>query len=206
MSIQLYLAFVLASVILILIPGPNVSLIVANSLSYGARYALVTVAGTSSAMVVQLTLTVLGMTSAMLVLAAWFDWLRWIGVAYLLWLGVAHWLKAPAPLALVAPPRGAARRMYWQGFLVSLTNPKTLFFYAAFLPQFVDPTAPLMPQLVLLSASFLALAIVLDGAWCLGAARLRPLLRTQALMRLRNRVTGTLLIASGLGLALARRQ
>ena len=92
--LQLYLAFIAASALLILIPGPNVALIVANSVAHGTRFGLMTVAGTASAMVVQLALTVAGATAVLDVLAASFDWLRWAGVAYLMWLGIAAW-RAP---------------------------------------------------------------------------------------------------------------
>ena len=91
MHLSLYLGFVLASTILILIPGPNVSLIVANSIAYGTRYGLLTVAGTSSAIVLQLALTTLGLAATLDVLAGWFEWIRWIGVAYLLYLGIRQW-------------------------------------------------------------------------------------------------------------------
>jgi LysE type translocator len=105
---HLYLAFVLAVTILMLIPGPNVALIVANSVTYGFRYGVLTVAGTSAAMVVQLGLTVLGMTELLGTLGAWFEWIRWIGVAYLIYLGVTQWRAAPVNLAEVArAPIGA---------------------------------------------------------------------------------------------------
>src|ERR1700740_378395 len=90
-DMHLYFAFIAAVTILILIPGPNVALIVANSVAYGPRYGLLTVAGTSSAMVVQLVLTALGMTTVLGVLANWFEWIRWLGVAYLLFIGVKQW-------------------------------------------------------------------------------------------------------------------
>jgi threonine/homoserine/homoserine lactone efflux protein len=102
-DMHLFLAFVLAVTVLMLIPGPNVALIVANSVTYGFRYGLLTVAGTSSAMVVQLGLTVLGMTELLGTLGAWFEWIRWIGVAYLIYLGVAQWQAPPVNLAEVAP-------------------------------------------------------------------------------------------------------
>jgi threonine/homoserine/homoserine lactone efflux protein len=136
---DLYLAFVLASAVLILIPGPNVTLLVANSLAYGARRALTTLAGTSAAIALQLAITVLGMTPLMLALAAWFEWLRWAGVLYLVWLGIQQWRAPPVALEDVDPAAVAGRALFWRGFLVSATNPKTLLFYAAFLPQFVDP-------------------------------------------------------------------
>src|ERR1700687_4704910 len=97
-DIELYLTFVAATAILILIPGPNVALIVANSVAYGTRFGLLTVAGTSSAMVLQLALTALGMTALLGTLATWFEWIRWIGVFYLLWLGVRQWRAPPVDL------------------------------------------------------------------------------------------------------------
>ena len=106
---HLYLAFVAAVTILMLIPGPNVALIVANSVSHGFRYGLLTVAGTSSAMVVQLSLTILGMTELLGTLGSWFEWIRWIGVAYLIYLGVTTWRAPPLNLAEVPPePKSAS--------------------------------------------------------------------------------------------------
>jgi homoserine/homoserine lactone efflux protein len=205
MPLGLYLAFVLASTVLILLPGPNVTLLVATSLAYGARRALMTLAGTSSAIALQLLVTVLGTTSLLLALATGFEWLRWAGVAYLLWLGIRQWRAAPVALEDVDPAAISTGRLFWRGFVVSATNPKTLAFYAAFLPQFLDPARPPLPQLLLLSVTFLLLASVLDGTYTLLAGRLRPWLRGQRRARLRNRLSGALLIGAGLGLALARR-
>jgi len=200
---ELYLAFVAATALLIVIPGPAVSLIVANGIAYGGRRALISVAGTSSAIAVQLAVVAFGMASAMAALAEWFGWLRWAGVVYLVYLGVRAW-RAPAVTLDPEAGRGAsARRLYWQGFVVNGTNPKMLFFLAAFFPQFVDASLPLAPQMAVLSASFLAIAMVLDGSYALLSGRLRRVLAGAS--RLRNRLTGTLLIGAGLGLALARR-
>jgi threonine/homoserine/homoserine lactone efflux protein len=207
MPIDLYLAFVLACVVLIVIPGPNVALIVANSVAHGARFGLLTVAGTSSAVVVHLALTVAGATVVLNFLAASFEWLRWLGVAYLVWLGIAAWRAPAADLGQVGPQQRSAKLIYARGFLVGLTNPKTLLFYGAFLPQFITPhnaTGPTASdQLLLLAVTFLIVAVVLDGVWALLAGRLRALL--VAHVRLRNRLTGGLLVGAGLGLALARR-
>jgi len=205
MNPELYLAFVAATVVLILLPGPNIALIVANSLSYGARRALFTVAGTSSAMVLQLTLTCIGMTSLMLFLAEWFNWLRWAGVAYLVYLGIRAW-RAPPTDPSQPPSRGASRRrLFGQGFLVSATNPKVLLFYAAFFPQFVDPAGPLVQQLVILSLTFVAIAATLDSGFAVASGRARTWFRGVSRARLLNRLTGGFLIGAGIGLALARR-
>src|SRR5690349_22655201 len=90
-DMHLYFAFVAAVTVLMLIPGPNVALIVANSVAYGPRYGLLTVGGTSSAMLIQLALTALGMTELLGTLGGWFEWIRWIGVACLLYLGLTLW-------------------------------------------------------------------------------------------------------------------
>jgi threonine/homoserine/homoserine lactone efflux protein len=202
-DLHLFLAFVLAVTVLMLIPGPNVALIVANSVTYGFRYGLLTVAGTSSAMIVQLGLTVLGMTELLGTLGAWFEWIRWIGVAYLIYLGVAQWRAPPVNLAEVVPEPKSARAMFTRALLVSLTNPKTLFFYGAFFPQFVVTSHDVGAQVVILSATFLLLAVLLDGCWALAAGRARGLLAMRG--RLRNRISGGLLVGAGVGLALARK-
>jgi threonine/homoserine/homoserine lactone efflux protein len=206
-SLHLYLAFVAATAILILIPGPNVALIVANSVAHGTRFGLMTVAGTGSAMVIQLALTVLGATAVLDLLAASFDWLRWAGVAWLVWLGIAAWRAPEADLARTRAQPRSLRAIYLRGLLVGLTNPKTLLFYGAFLPQFVTPgphaTHQLLLQLLLLAGTFLVVAVVLDGGWAVLSGRLRTVLTVRA--RLRNRVTGGLLIGAGLGLALDRK-
>jgi homoserine/homoserine lactone efflux protein len=204
MPLDLYLAFIAACVVLIAIPGPNVALIVANSVAHGARYGLMTVAGTASAMVLQLALVVLGASALLGILANLFDWLRWLGVAYLVWLGVRAWRATATDLAGVrAEPRSLAS-IFARGFAVSLTNPKTLLFYAAFLPQFISADGEAAThQLLLLAGTFLVVAVLLDGTWALLASRLRSLL--QARTRLRNRITGGLLIGAGVGLAFARK-
>ena len=93
--------------------------------------------------------------------------------------------------------------MFGRGFLISLTNPKTLLFYGAFLPQFVSDRSPALPQLVILAATFLILAVAVDSLWALTAARFRRVLAVNG--KLRNRLTGSLLIGAALGLSMARK-
>jgi threonine/homoserine/homoserine lactone efflux protein len=197
----LYAAFVGATIVLMLIPGPNVALIVATSLSRGARAGLLTVWGTASAMILQLGVTALGLTTLLGALGHAFDLLRWLGVAYLVYLGLRAWNAPATDLNLVSPP--SASRTVARGFLVSLANPKTLAFYAAFLPQFIDRGGDVGRQLLLLGGTFVAIALIVDSGWALLAARLSGWLRVRA--KARNRVTAVALIGAGLGLALARR-
>jgi homoserine/homoserine lactone efflux protein len=204
MHLDLLLGFALATAILILIPGPNVSLIAANSIAYGTRYGLLTVAGTSSAIVLQLALTALGLTATLTVLADWFEWIRWMGVAYLLYLGIRQWIAAPVDLTRTPPQPRSVRAIALRGFLISLTNPKTLLFYGAFFPQFLTADAPVGTQVATLSLTFLVVAAGLDSAWALLAGRLRGVLAIRG--RFRNRLSGGLLIGAGIGLALAHRE
>src|SRR5476649_856329 len=164
-DLELYLTFILGTSILMLIPGPNVALIVANSVAYGTRYGLLTVAGTSSAMVLQLAVTALGMSAMLGTLADWFEWVRWLGVAYLVFIGVKQWRAPAVDLTTMRPEPRSARAIYLRALLVSLTNPKTLLFYGAFLPQFVVMNDRVGTQLAVLSLTFLAVAIGLDGGW-----------------------------------------
>jgi threonine/homoserine/homoserine lactone efflux protein len=202
MDPSLYIAFLGATVLLMLLPGPNVALIVATSLSRGTRSGLLTVAGTSAAMVPQLALVGLGLSVLLETAGAIFEIFRWIGVAYLAFLAARQWfapsvhLTEPAPL----PPR----TIFFRGFFVSLTNPKTLFFFGTFFPPFISPARPHLPQIVILAGTFLALAVLIDGSWALLAARARSLLARSG--RLPNRLSAVLLLGAAAGLALARRR
>ena len=202
MSIELYLAFVAAATVLILAPGPIVALVVANSLAHGVRYGLVTIAGASAGTAILLAVVVYGASALLSVLADWFSILRWLGVVYLLWLGLRAWRAAETDLAATAE-RKSARNIFLRGFFVSLSNPKTLLFFSAFLPQFVVPGPDMRAQLAVLAVTFLVLAIALDSLWATFAASISTVLRGRG--RLRNRLTGGALMTAGLGLALARR-
>jgi threonine/homoserine/homoserine lactone efflux protein len=203
MPLHLYLAFIAASVILILMPGPNVSVIVASSISRGVRYGLVTVAGTSSAMVIQLGVMVLGISGVLSFFANWFEWFRWLGVLYLIYLGVQAW-RSPADSAIGPAQQGkTALQIYMRGFFVSLTNPKTLLFYGAFLPQFVSPSQNRTLQLLILAASFLVLAVCLDSIWAVGSGWLQRRIKLRS--RVWSRITGGTLFSAAGVLALAKR-
>ena len=201
-DLSLYLGFIAAVTVLMMIPGPNVALIVANSVAHGPRYGLLTVAGTSSAMILQLGLVALGMSQFLGMLGTWFEVLRWIGVAYLVFLGISQWRAPAVDLTKTRPERKSPRRMYARALLVSMTNPKTLLFYGAFFPQFVAADRALVPQVALLSVTFVVLAILVDGSWALAAGKARHLLASRG--RLRNRISGGMLIGAGAVLAAAR--
>ena len=198
---ETYLSFLGISFLLIAVPGPSVLLIVSNSLARGIRHGLVTVAGTSVGMMLPLAVTTIGLGALASLPGNWLELWRWGGVLYLGLAGVRQLLTASGALpAAPARPGGA----FWQGFLVSLANPATTPFFLAFLPQFVQPDRPALPQLALLSLSFLVLALLLDTLYALLAARLGQQLATPQSARWRQRLSGALLVGAALGLSLAR--
>lgn len=204
---DLYLTFVLATALVILMPGPVVTLTIANSLAYGTRHGLLTVAGTTTGSAILMLIGGLGMASAFLLLAEWFEWIRWMGAGYLIYLGVRQWRAKPVALSegnegIHAGPR---KSLFMQGFLIAITNPKTILFYAAFFPQFMDVTRDPGPQVFVLSVTFLGVAMLFDGSYALLSGRLRPYLLDLKGARLRNRITGSLLIGTGAALALIRK-
>jgi threonine/homoserine/homoserine lactone efflux protein len=205
MSLELYFAFVAATAVLIIMPGPVVSLVIANALTHGTRAGLVTVGGAQLAIAIQLVAVALGLTSLVAVMAEWFEWLRWIGAAYLVWLGIQKWRAKP--LLPEERPSGDARHgaIFGQGFVVALTNPKSLFFFAAFFPQFLDVGAPAGPQLAFLCPTFLLVAALFDSSYAILAGRARGWLRDRRHVLIGERITGSFLIAAGAWLALARR-
>jgi threonine/homoserine/homoserine lactone efflux protein len=202
MALDLYLAYLLACVLIAIVPGPTVTVIVANSLRHGTCAGLLNVAGTQLGLAMLMATLVVGLSSVIAAMGWIFDWLRYAGAAYLVWLG---WklLRSPAALAEAdaAPrPKGG---FFLQGFIVMMSNPKALLFFGAFIPQFVDPRGNYVAQIVLLGVTAMAVALVSDGAYAVLTGRAGAALSKKK-ARLASRVSGCFLIAGGIWLALTR--
>lgn len=195
------LALILATSALVLIPGPNVALIVATSLRHGLRLGLITAAGTTSGIALQLLTVIAGMSVLIELAASALTWIKWLGVVYLVYAGIRSWRGPVDDLGRVAAQ--SARGAFLRAVLIAVINPKTLLFNAAFLPQFISGGGDATGQLILVTAVYLAVIAIGDGLWALFAARARRLLR--GFGALRQRITGGFLVAGGLGLALTRR-
>ena len=205
MSIEVLAAFIATCVLLALTPGPNMSLILASTLSGGLRAGLVTLAGTTTGLALLVAGAALGMTSVMVFMSEWFDVIRWLGALYLVYLGARTlWQLRRRAGGLPLPPREAGANLYFEGLLVSLSNPKVLLFLGAFLPQFIDPGGDAVLQLSLLAVLFVAVLALVDVCYTLAFARARSTLGT-ARLRLLDGAAGVLLLLGGLALALARR-
>ena len=213
MTVTLLATFAGACVLLAVTPGPNMALIIAATLSGGLGSGLVTLAGCLTGLTILVTITAIGMTSVMLLMAEWFDVIRWLGAVYLIVLGarqLAAWWRTRrlSPTAGVAPAvalrKVSARGRYLQGLAVALSNPKVLLFLGAFFPQFVNPEAAPGPQLAALAVLFIAVLTVVDIGYTLAVARARATIDMRRLRTL-DAASGLLLVAGGLVLATARR-
>jgi homoserine/homoserine lactone efflux protein len=203
MNGQLFAAFLLIAVLLFVTPGPVVTLVVATVARSGTRAGLATVAGTSSGFALLLAAIASGLSWVVSNASEVFELLRWVGAAYLIWLGIAAWRGAGSVASAAAAP--GRRAFFGQGVLVGLTNPKTIAFFTAFLPQFIDPALPAGPQLWTMCAASVLLAAVTDSFWAIAAGLGRGWLVKRAQARLLGRLSGAALIGGGIWLTLARR-
>jgi threonine/homoserine/homoserine lactone efflux protein len=198
MPLDHYLAFVAAATILVAIPGPTVLLVVSYALGHGRHSALATVAGVALGDFTAITASMAGLGALLATSATVFLVLRWIGAAYLVYLGIKLWrtpiLLPDAPASVPAAP---GRRMFLHAFAVTALNPKGIVFFVAFLPQFLDLGAPLVPQMVLLGATFLLLGSLNALAYAMMAAAARRTIRRPPVQRAVNRIGGSLLIGAG---------
>ena len=202
MNTQLFTAFLLITVVLFLTPGPIVTLIIATGARQGTRAALLTVAGSSVGNAVLLAAIAFGLTWILKASSEVFDMLRWVGAAYLVWLGIQSWRHAGAAAEAIPP---GAHVHAWRGFIVAITNPKTIAFFTAFLPQFIDPALPVDRQLLVMCVCSVSLGAVLDSGWAVAAGFGRASFLKPHHNKLLGRLSGAMLVGGGIWLSLARR-
>ena len=197
MTLSLWAAFVAASSILLVIPGPTVLLVVSYALGQGWRTALPMAIGVALGDFTAMTLSMLGLGALLAASATLFTVLKWIGAAYLVWLGVKLWR---AGRTLEAPPRTdavSAARMLGHAWLVTALNPKSITFFVAFLPAFLSPHADFLTQMLVFETTFLVLAFANAFGYALVASKARGLVGNPRAIRIINRTGGSLLIGAG---------
>lgn len=200
MSFDHWLAFAAASAILVAIPGPTVLLVISYALGHGRKSALATVAGVALGDFTSMTTSMLGLGALLAASATLFTGLKWIGAAYLIYLGVKLW-RAPVsrPMGSDAPPPAERPiRIFLHTYAVTALNPKSIVFFVAFLPQFLDAHQPVAPQMILFEATFLVLATLNAAAYGFLAALARRQIRRPQVQRWVNRTGGSLMIGAGL--------
>ncbi len=205
MPITHWLAFAAASAVLLAVPGPTVLLVISYSLGHGRRLAVPIVAGVALGDFTAMTASMAGLGALLLTSAEVFTILKWIGAAYLIYLGIKLW-RAPS-FAADAGGEGFVRprRAFLHAYAVTALNPKSILFFVAFVPQFLLPREPFLPQILMLEAIFLVLATVNAAFYATMASAARQTIRRPKVQRIVNRTGGSLLIGAGLLAAAWRR-
>lgn len=197
------LPYVLACFVFSLVPGPSVTVVVANSLARGTSAGLWTILGTEISMLSMVAIVGLGLSAVVAIVGEGFFWIKLIGAAYLVWIGVRMW-RATGELHV---RRGRVRSAFdyiVQGAVINWSNPKTLLFLGAFLPQFVDLSRPAFPQIMVLGLIVMAVATLTDCVYAVTAGRARHWFDA-ARLRIMNRIAGSVLIVGGVWLATQQR-
>ena len=203
MTLSTYLLYALAVTLLIVTPGPTMLMTLTNSVNHGPWRALASLAGALAANCAIMLLSALGLGALLAASEAAFTVLKVIGAAYLIWLGLRTFASGTALAGMRTAPR--RHSLFVQGVLVGASNPKSLLFFTAFFPQFIDPAAPVIPQFLVLAATFVFGDLLVLGAAAFGVGRLAPWLRQAHVVRWINRVCGGLFALLGGLLLFARR-
>jgi len=206
MTLPTYLLYVAAVALLVLSPGPTMLMCVTNALNHGPRRAMTSVCGSVSAVLLIMFLSVMGLGALLATSETAFTVAKLIGAAYLVFLGLKTLRSNAAGLVIEEQGKSERRNsFYLQGLLVGVSNPKALLFFAAFFPQFLNTTEPMVPQFAILASTFMAFEFTVLAFCALGVSRLAPLLRKSGPARWINRICGGLFTIMGGALLFARR-
>lgn len=202
MTLEHWLAFVAASAVLLAIPGPTILLVISYALGHGRKASVATVAGVALGDFTSMTASMLGLGAVLAASAEIFTVLKWIGAAYLVYLGIKLW-RAPVAATESTPGEGGAEdgrsglAIFTHMWAVTALNPKSLTFFVAFLPQFLDTAGPIVPQMVIFEATFLVLATINAALYAALANAARTTIRKPRVQTAVNRIGGSLLIGAG---------
>ncbi|MET0940691.1 MAG: LysE family translocator [Mesorhizobium sp.] len=202
MPLETYIAYAIACIVIVLVPGPTVTLVIASSMRHGTRAGLLNVAGTQLGVAIMITIVGIGLASTIEAMGHWFEWIRLVGAAYLIWIGW-QMIRSSGKLTDGAVPLAPRGGFFLQGFLVAVSNPKTLIFFGAFIPQFIDPQSDYALQILIMGITAMVIAAVSDSTYAIIAGRAGQALSTRR-TRLMSRISGGFLIGGGLWLAFAR--
>lgn len=201
MPFENWIAFVAASVVMLAIPGPTILLVISYAIGHGRKAGTATVAGVALGDFTAMTASMLGLGALLATSAALFTVLKWVGAAYLIYLGIKLW-RAPvvgsqASGEAVNEPE-KPMRIFLHTYVVTALNPKSIVFFVAFLPQFLVPSQPWLPQMVIFEVTFLVLATINAALYGLLASAARNTIRKPSVQKVVNRTGGSLLIGAGL--------
>ncbi|MBO9465199.1 LysE family translocator [Tropicibacter sp. R15_0] len=205
MSLEIWLAFTAASIVLLIIPGPTILLVLSYALSKGRSVAVASAAGVAMGDFIAMSLSLAGLGALVATSATLFTVLKWVGAIYLIYLGVKLIRSAPTSGLALPETDVSARGIFAHNAAVTALNPKSIAFFIAFVPQFVNPAAPLLPQFAILVSTFVGLATLNALAYALAADRLRSMISRPSILAWITRAGGSVLIAMGVFTATLRR-
>ena len=198
MPLELWLAYVVTSAVVLAIPGPTILLVLSYSIAHGRPAALPLVAGVALGDSVAITLSLIGLGTLLAASALWFTLIKWLGGIYLIYLGFRLLRDSGRPLPLRANTgEVSAKKLFGNAFIVTALNPKSIVFFIALLPQFIGTGHPLGPQLLILGVTFVALATVGAASYALFAASIRRFLSSARAQKAYSRLGGGLLCGAG---------
>jgi threonine/homoserine/homoserine lactone efflux protein len=203
MSLDYFLAYAFTVFVVVLIPGPVVMMIVSYGLSRGREAALRTVAGVTLGDFTAMTLSLSGLGAVLAASATLFTILKVAGALYLVWLGIG--LLRSKPTMDAEQLNSSSRSIFWTAYWVTALNPKSITFFVAFLPQFIDPARPVLPQLIIMEVVFLVLGTLNALAYALIASQARRAVSTPSVLAWVNRTGGAILVMAGLATLALRR-
>jgi threonine/homoserine/homoserine lactone efflux protein len=206
MTWQVWSAFVLVETALCLTPGPAVLLVLSQALTHGALKAVNSIAGILAANTFYFVLSATGIGALLLASYDLFFAIKWLGAAYLVWLGISAFLGKSKALSVRRGETAAGNsRLFLNGLVLQLSNPKALVFFTALLPQFINPHAAIAPQVAILALTSVVIEFLVQMIYAVLAGRASRFISEPRFARFTNRVAGTLLIGAGVGMAAIRR-
>ena len=208
-SVEHFAAFVLASIILLVIPGPTIIMVITQALAHGRKVALACVIGVGLGDLLATSLSIAGAGALLAASASLFQALKLVGAAYLLWIGYKMW-RTPVTLPDIADAEAVEASastvgIFRDSFLITALNPKGILFFVAFVPQFIDPVLPYTPQAATYVLTFTVLGIINAAVFAFAAAGARQTIRRPKVMKIAMRSGGSLLMMAGIAAAFTRR-
>ena len=198
MSLEIWIAFVIAAEVILIIPGPTIILVVSQAMAHGRTSVIPLVAGVLAGDFTAMTLSLLGLGAVLSASATLFVVLKWIGALYLIYLGIKLWRTDPGNGAVPLSARsGSSGSLFKGAYIVTALNPKSIAFFVAFLPQFINHQRPTPPQFMIMGATFLTMATVNAALYAIFAGHLRDTLKKTRVRRVFDRCGGSALIGAG---------
>ncbi len=206
MDIEHIIAYLIASVIIVAVPGPNILLIVNDSITHGFRKSAVTAMGIASGMGFLFFLSLAGVTTLLMMFSWLFFLIKWVGVCYFFYLGISQIISSFKSNHEISDKIKEKRTFFTKGFLISVTNPKGLVFAGAFFPQFLNKDSDMISQVIILCGGFLIISLIIGISYALCCDTVSKLIKDKSFKNHMNRISGVLLIFFGIGLAFAREE